>query len=72
MAKKNTDTAQLPRKMLVTVDELSELTNIGVNHLREQILNDKTIEDEVVLHIGKKMLIKVDAFHALVSSRKYL
>lgn len=51
-------------KICVTVAEACELSGIGENSLRELLKN----EDELCLHVGKKVLVKRKAFEDFILS----
>lgn len=71
MSKKLYD-CDIADKLLVSVEELSALTGIGVNRLRDQILRDPEIRNRVVLNVGAKTMIKMDNFRDFIRDRHEL
>ena len=64
MKDKEKETVPIWEKVLLTVEEAAEYSNIGINKLHEKTNNPKCT---YVFHVGKKKLIKRKKFEEYIS-----
>jgi len=60
------DTIPIPDKLLLTLEEASEYSNIGITNLR-RLCNLET--PDFIIQVGTKKLIKRKKFEAFLESR---